>query len=63
MIGVRDPSDRPTETREFDRGSTYSLIPVTSTGIWNYEWRTENPNTGEVVYNSGSRLPLKDLSE
>lgn len=62
MIGVRDPSDRPTEIRDFDRGSAYSLVPITSTGTWNYEWRA-NPNTGEVVYSSGSRLPLKDLSE
>lgn len=63
MIGIIDASGKKIDNKIFSPGEVFNLIPITSTGSWNYEWRAKNPNTGEVRYTSWNILPGSNLGE
>lgn len=60
-IGVRDTNKKLIQKSNFSSWEIFSLVPITSTGSWNYNWIVKNPNTGETLQYSGSTLPSSKL--
>ena len=57
QIAVRDAGGSLIEKSSFGSGDIFSLVPITSSGSWNYSWTATDPLTGKVVTGSGSSLP------
>jgi PKD repeat protein len=62
-IGIRDTNQKLIQKSNFNPWEIFSLVPITTSGNWNYNWIARNPNTWEIIELSGSLLPSSKLSE
>ena len=56
-IGIKDASGNITQNNHFTSDENFSLVPITSTGSWDYAWYATDPSTGKTISGSGNTLP------
>ncbi|MBX9809205.1 S-layer homology domain-containing protein, partial [Candidatus Gracilibacteria bacterium] len=62
-IQMLDSTKKNTNKSTFSLGEDFSLVPLTSTGNWNYNWILKNPITGEIITMSGNLIPGSKIPE
>lgn len=62
-IGIKDTNGIYVTKTSFKKDEIFTLVPITSTGAWNYAWKAINPFTGEELSGSGNAFPSTDFSE
>lgn len=56
-IGSIDKNGTPTKTSRFYEGDGSALVPITSTGTWNYTWTMTNPDNWQKLTATWDTLP------
>ena len=62
MIGARSASGSTISSSRFSVGDGTVLIPITSSGSWNYRWKATDPLTGDIISSMSPSLPIDLLS-
>ncbi len=62
-IGVKDPTGKEVTITSFPIGYTGTLIPVTSTGSWLYDWTLTHPSTATTLTGSGTSFPISTMTQ
>jgi hypothetical protein len=62
MIGAKSASGSTISSSRFSVGDGTVLIPITSSGSWNYSWKATDPLTGDIISSTSPTLPIDLLS-
>lgn len=60
-IGIKDSSGKSIDGNNLSLGKGISLVPVTSSGTWNYAWKAVQTLSGNTVNTTNSSLPIDSL--
>ncbi len=62
-IGVKDPSGKEIQISSFPIGYTGTLVPITPSWTWLYDWTLIHPASGTLLTWSGTSFPIEKLTE
>lgn len=62
-IQIQDSKKKNIEKTYFNLGEDFMLVPLTSTGNWNYRWQAINTKTKATLSGTGNILPGSQFGE